>query len=58
MDPCPGTCGQSAICEVYNHVPMCRCPQGMNGNAFVQCLPFQGIAYFIFLIFKFKIIIL
>lgn len=43
MDPCPGTCGQNALCEVYNHIPMCRCPQGMSGNAFTQCLPYQGI---------------
>lgn len=46
MDPCPGTCGQNALCEVYNHVPMCRCPQGMSGNAFVQCLPYQGTVFF------------
>lgn len=50
MDPCPGTCGQNALCEVYNHIPMCRCPQGMNGNAFTQCLPYQGIIRFIFLV--------
>lgn len=43
MDPCPGTCGQNALCDVYNHIPMCRCPQGMNGNAFIECLTYQGI---------------
>lgn len=37
MDPCPNTCGQNALCSVYNHVPMCTCPAGMAGNAFVQC---------------------
>lgn len=37
VDPCPGTCGYNALCDVYNHVPMCRCPHGMTGNAFVQC---------------------
>lgn len=41
-DPCQGTCGINAICNVYNHIPMCTCPQGMNGNAFIQCLPVQG----------------
>lgn len=38
-DPCPGTCGQGATCDVVNHIPMCSCPQGMSGNPFVQCRP-------------------
>lgn len=37
QDPCPGVCGINAICEVNNHVPMCRCPDGMTGNAFFEC---------------------
>ncbi|KAF3421640.1 hypothetical protein E2986_11478 [Frieseomelitta varia] len=37
VDPCPGTCGVNAECLIYNHVPMCNCPNGMVGNAFVQC---------------------
>jgi hypothetical protein len=41
IDPCPGTCGQNAICDVINHTPMCSCPPGMRGNAFVQCSPYQ-----------------
>ena len=41
VDPCPGTCGQNAICDVFNHIPMCSCPQGMGGNAFVDCRPLQ-----------------
>lgn len=36
-DPCPGACAPNAICTVINHVPMCSCPAGMQGNAFVQC---------------------
>ena len=43
VDPCIGTCGQNAVCNVYNHVPMCSCPAGMTGNAFVFCNPFRGI---------------
>ena len=39
VDPCPGTCGQNAICEVLNHIPMCSCPPGTTGNAFVFCSP-------------------
>jgi hypothetical protein len=36
-DPCPGTCGQGAVCTVTNHIPMCSCPPGYTGNAFVTC---------------------
>lgn len=42
VDPCPGVCGQSAMCNVFNHVPMCSCPSGMTGSAFVLCSPAQG----------------
>lgn len=42
VDPCPGTCALNAICEVINHVPMCSCPAGLSGNAFVQCQPQQS----------------
>lgn len=38
-DPCPGTCGQNAQCDVVNHIPMCSCPSGFTGNAFVTCRP-------------------
>jgi len=37
QDPCPGTCGENAICDVVNHVPVCSCPPGMTGNAFIAC---------------------
>lgn len=43
-DPCPGTCGSNALCNVFNHVPMCSCPPGMTGNAFLMCSPQIGIA--------------
>lgn len=42
-DPCPNTCGQNALCNVYNHIPICNCPAGMSGNAFIQCKPFEGM---------------
>lgn len=41
-DPCPGTCGQDALCSVVNHIPICSCPEGRTGNAFVQCRPIPG----------------
>lgn len=36
-DPCPGTCGQNAVCQVVNHLPSCTCRQGYNGDPFVHC---------------------
>lgn len=39
IDPCPGTCGVNALCEVTNHIPICRCPEQMSGNAFFECRP-------------------
>jgi hypothetical protein len=38
-DPCPGTCGINARCEVTNHIPICTCPEGYQGNAFIRCIP-------------------
>lgn len=37
VDPCRGTCGQSAICEVVNHIPICSCPPDYTGNPFTYC---------------------
>lgn len=36
-DPCPGTCGQGAECNVYNHIPMCTCTVGTTGDPFTNC---------------------
>jgi len=41
QDPCPGTCGQGAICDVINHIPTCSCPTGTVGDAFVICRPIK-----------------
>lgn len=37
QDPCPGTCGQNAQCDVINHIPTCSCPQGTTGDPFSAC---------------------
>lgn len=42
-DPCVGICGNQAICEVFNHVATCTCPQGMSGNPFFDCRPYQSM---------------
>lgn len=41
-DPCPGTCGIGALCQVVNHNPICSCPPSYSGNPFVRCQPFQS----------------
>lgn len=37
QDPCPGTCGLNARCQVINHNPICSCPAGYIGDPFVRC---------------------
>lgn len=38
-DPCPGTCGLNARCEVVHHRPICSCPPGLTGDPFQRCFP-------------------
>lgn len=38
-DPCPGSCGFEAICNVLNHIPTCTCPAGYTGDPFRICSP-------------------
>lgn len=37
IDPCPGTCGLSAKCQVVNHNPICSCPPRYSGDPFIRC---------------------
>lgn len=37
VDPCPGTCAPSAICNVINHSPTCSCNYGYTGNPYTYC---------------------
>lgn len=39
VDPCIGTCGVQAICEVVNHIPVCSCESGFTGDPFSLCRP-------------------
>lgn len=39
VDPCPGSCGQNALCRVVNHGPVCTCPQGFIGDPATLCNP-------------------
>ncbi|XP_046680366.1 delta-like protein 4 [Homalodisca vitripennis] len=37
-DPCPGTCGLNARCQVVNHNPICSCAPGFTGDPFARCV--------------------
>lgn len=37
INPCIGSCGYAAKCEVVNHNPICSCPPQYTGDPFVQC---------------------
>ena len=37
-DPCPGSCGNNARCQVVNHNPICSCPAGYAGDPFINCV--------------------
>lgn len=41
IDPCPGTCGINARCQVVNHNPICTCQSGFTGDPFIRCLPIR-----------------
>lgn len=38
-DPCPGACGQNALCSVINHTPVCTCGEQDTGDPFTNCYP-------------------
>lgn len=38
-DPCPGSCGFNAICNVINHTPVCTCSEHDTGDPFTNCYP-------------------
>jgi hypothetical protein len=41
-DPCPGTCGRNANCQVITHRPTCTCPAGYTGDPYsASCSPQQ-----------------
>ena len=46
QDPCPGTCGISALCKVVNHNPICFCPNDLTGDPFVRCAKREFLFYF------------
>lgn len=39
IDPCPGSCGTNAKCNVINHIPICTCLEEYTGDPFIFCYP-------------------
>lgn len=39
QNPCVGTCGRNAECQVANHLPVCHCNAGYTGDPFRYCSP-------------------
>lgn len=37
QDPCSGSCGLNAKCNVINHTPICACYEGYEGDPFQKC---------------------
>lgn len=37
QNPCPGTCGSNADCQVVNHLPICTCTPHYTGNPYSNC---------------------
>lgn len=46
QDPCIGMCGLNAVCNVYNHVAVCSCPNGMTGDAFSLCNTIESKCFY------------
>lgn len=44
-DPCPGSCGANALCQVINHSPVCTCTEGYTGDPFSGCVLKPGRSF-------------
>lgn len=51
QDPCPGTCGINARCQVVNHNPICSCTAGFTGDPFVRCIQEESKLHYLSTIF-------
>lgn len=48
-DPCASMCGREAQCSVVNHIPMCDCPIGYIGNAYIACAKIESMKFLKFI---------
>lgn len=44
-NPCDGSCGVGADCNLRGLTPVCSCPRDMTGDPFVSCRPFTKGTY-------------
>lgn len=51
-DPCPGSCGFNALCNVVNHSPACHCMKGYTGDPFSGCSVLESKILFKYAYFK------
>lgn len=61
VNPCIGTCGVRATCEVVNHNPICACPAAHSGDPFVECTFVQSkycTLYFCNILFRYFLLLL
>lgn len=42
VDPCPGSCGANADCNVIKHRSVCSCRGGYTGDPFAGCIVIQS----------------
>ncbi|KAF5287630.1 hypothetical protein FQA39_LY15833 [Lamprigera yunnana] len=42
-NPCRGQCGINAVCNPRNHIAVCTCLEGYNGDALTQCYRSEAI---------------
>lgn len=47
INPCPGTCGIAALCQVVIHNPICSCPAGHTGDPFIRCSIIRKINFYV-----------
>lgn len=44
-DPCIGSCGVNAKCNVVNHQSLCSCMNGFEGDPYSGCSLREGMYY-------------
>jgi hypothetical protein len=55
-DPCLGSCGLGARCEVINHSPICSCREGQTGDPFQSCFDMPRKLEFVIQSFKISVV--
>lgn len=48
VNPCVGSCGFNARCNVQNHQPICSCDEGYSGDPFAGCNQIESKCNYIY----------